>query len=1030
MGQCIDYVGSYWCSCDENATGENCEQLVEPCASNPCVTHFEGNLSIDQYSSIASNQKSHCTNIHYQPFPDTNSVYNQIADKKPEYECHCQIGFTGTNCEIRINECVSNPCGENGNCYDLEQKPGQFQCSCLHGFEGELCNQARNPCQSWPCQNNGFCNIITSLIFTCECPPEFYGPLCQYEKDFCESDPCLNKGICLGRKGECLCMKGFTGRSCEINLNECNSQPCGNHGECIDQFGLFLCECEPGFTGTFCNKNINDCQSNPCSLYGKCEDGVNFYRCLCDLGFTGKLCEIELDYCQSRPCKNDATCKNLPNGYKCECSAEYYGVTCANKLNVCQQIDCRNGQCIENEELQEKFECLCETGYRGKFCEFDIPECASNPCENFSFCFEPNPGKFECRCLPGFEGARCEIDIDDCTPNPCKFSNVNFKDTCRDKPNGYECICGLGFFGKNCQYEADECSSDPCLNGKCIDHINAYTCECDFPYLEYNNCRSIKNFCVDEGSFQNTCQNGANCRQGLSEITELTGEFFKCNCADGFQGKYCQKDVDECQSSPCKNDGICHNHVGYFTCECTYPFGGQYCEQNIDVCNSVPCVNSGTCNSIAADKFTCTCQAGRTGNQCEYDIDECSSYPCAFESTCENLKNGYICHCHPHFTGPHCETRIDFCHLPGQSNQNSLEKYGYCQPGTSRCINIYQETQRVNAEFGPTNGYHQPYECLCSMGWTGKWCNSLENLNKYCASQPCLNNGVCSFSMDSNFDYRALAQNLGKYYTTISCLCPETHSGKYCQNKKTFCQENNPECGKGTCLSDNIYDYQCDCPEEYVDAHCLLSKIEDCIDNSPNCLHGSCSPFTNTCICNSRKWKGVNCNIQNLACASNPCFPNGRCIEDHVEDIYTCNCNRGWHGTNCQHQIKHCASRPCLNNSPCIDYLDSYACVCDPSKFIGTHCETDLVQQLTLNCDPPCHANYGSCNLVTKKCDCVEFKFGADCSLDEPVDYCISSPCENNGQCVMNRLQELRFECMCPIGYSGDFSGGPRSKLN
>lgn len=36
----------------------------------------------------------------------------------------------------------------------------------------------------------------------------------------------------------------------------------------------------------------------------------------------------------------------------------------------------------------------------------------------------------------------------------------------------------------------------------------------------------------------------------------------------GYQGKYCEVDVDECESNPCVNDGICRDMVNGFTCTC------------------------------------------------------------------------------------------------------------------------------------------------------------------------------------------------------------------------------------------------------------------------------------------------------------------------------------------------------------------------------------------------------------------------------------------------------------------------------
>lgn len=308
---------------------------------------------------------------------------------------------------------------------------------------------------------------------------------------------------------------------------------------------------------------------------------------------------------------------------------------------------------------------------------------------------------YDCLCMSGFTGETCEIDINECDSNPCKLSGsfgLNNHDICIDGPNRYDCMCGLGYIGRNCEIEIDECLSNPCNepNGRCLDGIGAYQCECLPGYSFYKNCAEKKNPCNT-----NKCQNLATC------VPSQKGFDFTCVCQDGFTGKYCQTTINECKSEPCLNDGVCTDYSSSFSCSCKYPWTGPFCDVNIDFCNSLPCKYDGTCQSqidrsnpntmIDLYKYKCYCQPGRTGKVCEIQIDECKSYPCGFHATCEDLLDGYLCHCHPHYTGQHCETRIDFCNYPKEN--------GYCQDGTSKCANVYQESSRISALFGPDNGY-------------------------------------------------------------------------------------------------------------------------------------------------------------------------------------------------------------------------------------------------------------------------------------------------------------------------------------
>ena len=56
--------------------------------------------------------------------------------------------------------------------------------------------------------------------------------------------------------------------------------------------------------------------------------------------------------------------------------------------------------------------CLCFY-HSGVFCEIEINECLSVPCQNGGTCID-NEGAFTCLCLPEFSGALCEEIIDQC----------------------------------------------------------------------------------------------------------------------------------------------------------------------------------------------------------------------------------------------------------------------------------------------------------------------------------------------------------------------------------------------------------------------------------------------------------------------------------------------------------------------------------------------------------------------------------------------------------------------------------------
>ena len=91
---------------------------------------------------------------------------------------------------------------------------------------------------------------------------------------------------------------------------------------------------------------------------------------------------------------------------------------------------------------------------------------------------------------------------------------------------------------------------------------------------------------------------------------------FTCTCAAGYTGATCGTEVDECDSNPCQNGGLCTDNLNSFTCSCSVGFTGDTC-QDVDDCLSNPCQNGGTC--IDGDNsYTCQCGSDAVGITCQF----------------------------------------------------------------------------------------------------------------------------------------------------------------------------------------------------------------------------------------------------------------------------------------------------------------------------------------------------------------------------------------------------------------------------
>lgn len=87
--------------------------------------------------------------------------------------CFWCVGFTGTQCEINIDECENDPCLNGGTCLDMING---FKCSCPIGFTGTRCQTNIDDCMSMPCRNNGICHDSIAS-YRCECEPGYTGKL-------------------------------------------------------------------------------------------------------------------------------------------------------------------------------------------------------------------------------------------------------------------------------------------------------------------------------------------------------------------------------------------------------------------------------------------------------------------------------------------------------------------------------------------------------------------------------------------------------------------------------------------------------------------------------------------------------------------------------------------------------------------------------------------------------------------------------------------------------------------------------------
>jgi len=274
-----------------------------------------------------------------------------------DFNCYCVPGYTGTYCQIDINECLSMPCSNNATCLDLINT---YECRCPSGFTGDHCEININECDSSPCAFGSECIDLVDGYY-CQCKPGYTGLTCSTEIDECSSDPCMNQGKCVDliNRFECDCTStGFQGLLCETNINDCENVTCEHNGTCIDGINAYKCECFAGYEGTRCEKDVNECALSPC-IYGKCWENSNeqsFMR-------RQRLTQQELSDTNTTLSPFDYS---QAAGYWCECIPGYTGANCEIKINECMSNPCgMNGECLD---LVNEYQCKCYPGFSGKQC--------------------------------------------------------------------------------------------------------------------------------------------------------------------------------------------------------------------------------------------------------------------------------------------------------------------------------------------------------------------------------------------------------------------------------------------------------------------------------------------------------------------------------------------------------------------------------------------------------------------------------------------------------------------------------------
>ena len=126
------------------------------------------------------------------------------------------------------NPCAKHPCHRNEECHQLMNDPTRYVCLCKANFTGPNCSLAHEQCVSGYCATGALCKPSyrgslrggsLSLPY-CICLLDRFGDRCDLEHDACRSNPCRNGGTCYPSSQPdqtiCLCTDDHYGELCDL----------------------------------------------------------------------------------------------------------------------------------------------------------------------------------------------------------------------------------------------------------------------------------------------------------------------------------------------------------------------------------------------------------------------------------------------------------------------------------------------------------------------------------------------------------------------------------------------------------------------------------------------------------------------------------------------------------------------------------------------------------------------------------------------------------------------------------------------
>ncbi|KAK2174373.1 hypothetical protein NP493_805g01004 [Ridgeia piscesae] len=454
---------------------------------------------------------------------------------------------------------------------------------------------------------------------------------------------------------------------------------------------------------------------------------------------------------------------------------------------------------------------------------------------------------------------------------------------------------------------------------------------------------------------------------------------FACNCSFAYTGYQCQTEVDQCESNPCQQNGICYPEVAGFECDCPSGTSGAVCQENINECASQPCNHGGRCANLLGS-FTCNCAKGYKGPTCALDAVQIEDVKAGQGAT----KNGVY---EVNGTG----IKDVYCDLETDGGGWTVEKKVKKKITKGGGAAIDEDQVKMFVVADGISALRQ----LVEMKLERQEYIGYDDWNHIHGDRLCYHDDI-DINDDIGVDMGNIPEESwggSELYVELTDYEDETRVARY--GKFAIGSESD----KYKLIIDEYKSSPNDAGDSLTYHKDQPFSTHDRDSTEEKCATKRHGAWWYVCCLNSnlngkyekgfsfslmvwQTWKGM-ASVKSTKmmmrpvgyipykdeCKFYPCENSGTCF-DEIHG-YRCECTMAYVGINCTIEVNECDSSPCLHGGSCLNQLGMYECSC-ADGYEGDHCETD-------------------------------------------TDECTSLPCQRGGTCT-DKVNG--YDCSCPPGFS------------